>query len=132
MIDKNTPILLIDTSYLIYHRFFALKIWYKKAYPDKTKHINNDIEYDWLNDIIFMEKYDKLFMANILKICKKFKIQTNNIIFALDCPYKTIWRLETNNEYKSTRLESHINNQFNSYKIFSIVKDNYLPKIKEQ
>ena len=30
-------LLLVDTSYLIFYRFFALRIWYKKANSDSLR-----------------------------------------------------------------------------------------------
>jgi len=94
-LNLDLPILLIDTSYWLYYRFFSLRNWYFRAYPEKYN--NNDknsfnADYNWFEDEVFMNKYKKLFIENIKKICKKFKIKLNNVIFCIDCPHNDIWR----------------------------------------
>lgn len=123
-ITQSKPLLLIDSSFLIFTRFFALRIWYKNAHRDKE--IKPD--HDWLSDKIFMEKYEKLFFEKILKICKKQKIPLENIIFAFDCSSKNNWRRKLNNSYKGTRAEAHKKNNFNSFEIFNIAKNDYVKK----
>ena len=94
-LNLDSPILLIDTSYWLYYRFFSLRNWYFRAYPEKYN--NNDknsfnADYNWFEDKVFMSKYKKLFIENIKKICKKFKIKLDNVIFCIDCPHNDIWR----------------------------------------
>jgi 5'-3' exonuclease len=128
---KNEPVMLVDTSYWLYHRFFALRNWYHRAYPDKVKEPNfNNADYDWFNDEIFITKYKKLFIENLKQICKKFNIIIKNIVFCIDCSHKNIWRLHHNTEYKGTRQESHKKNKFNSFNIFQYIKTDFL--VKEQ
>lgn len=128
---KTESVMLVDTSYWLYHRFFALRNWYHRAYPNKVKEPDfNNATYDWFNDEIFITKYKKLFIANLKKICKKYKITMKNVVFCIDCSHKDIWRLNYNNEYKGTRLESHKKNEFNSFNIFNYIKKDFL--IKEQ
>lgn len=123
-IELDKPLLLIDTSFLIFARFFSLRIWYKNAHKDKE--IKSD--HDWLKDPIFMEKYEKLFFDKILKICKKQKIPHCNIIFAFDCSSKNNWRKKINTEYKGTRAESHRKNNFTAFELFNIAKNDYIKK----
>ena len=114
-LNPELPVILIDTSYWLYYRFFSLRNWYARAYPDNyinkttndistetstetTNNFNNNfnkdfnIEHNWLEDEIFMTKYKKLFIENIKKICKKFKTKIENVVFCIDCPHNTIWR----------------------------------------
>ena len=51
---------LIDGSYYIFYRFFALCTWWKRAYPDEPLDIKNI-----LDNKIFIDKYHKLFIENI-------------------------------------------------------------------
>ena len=67
--DPNSDICLVDVSYNVFYRFFALRQWYKRAHPDK----NIPDNYDWLADEVFMTKYRKLFFENIFKVLKKRK-----------------------------------------------------------
>jgi 5'-3' exonuclease len=121
-------LLLVDTSYLIFYRFFALRIWYKKAHSDKE--IPDD--YDWLSDKEFMEKYKKLFFECILKICKKKNIKTSDIFFCIDCKSDNNWRKIINKTYKINRPESHKKSKFYAFGIFKIVINGYLEEFIEK
>ena len=65
--DKSKPILFIDTSYVIFYRFYATIFWYKSS---KQK-INIPKNYNWIEDQIFVGKFSKMFMESIEKIMKK-------------------------------------------------------------
>jgi len=129
-LDKSYPVILVDTSYWLYYRFFALRNWYNRAYPDLAKQPNFNMEHNWLTDEIFITKYQKLFIDNIKTICKKNKTVLTNVVFCIDCSHKDIWRIENNKDYKGTRLQSHIKNEFNSYELFSYIKKNYIPQLQ--
>ena len=130
-LNANLPVILVDTSYWLYYRYFALRNWYNRAYPEnKINNPNFNSEHNWLEDEIFMCKYKKLFLDNIKKLCKLYKTVLSNTVFCIDCPHKEIWRCEITNEYKGTRLESHKKNQFNSFNIFSYIKKYFLPELQ--
>ncbi len=99
MLNYDKPIILVDTSYYVFYRWFALCSWYKLSQKKEP-----DIEHI-LEDELFMEKYDKLFITTLDKFKKKHKIKEANIIFARDCKRKDIWRHEFNASYKGTRDE---------------------------
>lgn len=126
--DNSKNVLLIDTSYMIFHKFFALRNWYMRAHPEKE--IPDD--YDWLDDEIFMTKYKKLFFESLVEMCKKKTINISNVVFAIDCKHIYIWRNKEQVAYKATRKDSHTKSKFYSYKIFGIVIDEMLPKIIER
>jgi hypothetical protein len=107
-----------------------LRNWYRRAYPELVKEPNFNLEHNWLENEIFMTKYRKLFIDNIKSICKKYKTILTNVVFCIDCSHKDMWRLEDNKEYKGTRLESHLKNEFNSYNLFSHIKKHYLPQLQ--
>ena len=132
-LNIELPVILVDTSYWMYYRYFALRNWYNRAYPENI--INNpnfNADHNWLEDKIFMCKYKKLFIDNIKKLCKLYKTLLSNTVFCIDCQHKEIWRCELTEEYKGTRLESHKKNQFNSFNIFSYIKKYFLPELKEK
>lgn len=120
-IDEEIPLLFIDLSYYIFHRFYALVSWYKKAHPDDELDIS-----DIMNNEIFIEKFKKLFKENLKKIKKKYKIENSKVIFAKDCRRNQIWRNEFYEEYKKTRDDKNIN--FNK-DIFLYVYNDILPEL---
>jgi hypothetical protein len=130
-LNTDLPVILIDTSYWLYYRFFSLRHWYERAYPDNyinktetninisipaervsSKPNNFNLEHNWLEDEIFMTKYKKLFVENIKKICKKFKTKMENVVFCIDCPHNDIWRhtiINTENEKQKLENEKQNN-----------------------
>lgn len=124
MINNNKNILLVDLSYAIFYKFFALRNWYNRAFPDKEI----PDEYDWLQDDVFMEKYKKLFFDKIVKICRKNSIDYSNIVFTIDCKHTTIWRNNVYQEYKGTRQESHKRSKFYAFGLFKLVIEELLPE----
>ena len=113
------PFLLIDTSYVIFFRFHALKIWFSKAKPEIS------LETDDITKIPeFMEKYESLFLQTINKISKTEGFTLENTIFIRDCSSSTIWRRDYYPEYKGTRNYSN----FNGNKLFQWTYDNLFPK----
>lgn len=132
----------VDVSYLVFYRFFALKTWFSFAH----KEIKIKDDEKWLENTLFMEKFEKTLLDTILKIAKKQKIDLTNIIFAFDCHHKDIWRHKIMQEYKSVlqnrdnlntdykglRAAAHEKQNFTEFAIFDIVKKKFLPKfIKE-
>jgi 5'-3' exonuclease len=124
MINNNKNILLVDLSYAIFYKFFALRNWYNRAFPDKEI----PDEYDWLQDEVFMEKYKKLFFDKIVKVCRKNYIDHSNIVFAIDCKHTTIWRHSVYQDYKGTRQESHKKSKFYAFGLFKLVIEELLPE----
>ena len=123
IIINNTPIIFIDMSYYIFYRFFALCAWWKRAQEEPL-----DIE-NILDNKIFVEKYHKLFIENIRKITKKYKIPNAKIIFAKDCRRYNIWRNEYYSDYKKSRDDK--NKRFNK-DIFIYTYDNIVPELLKQ
>ena len=116
----DNPVLFIDMSYYIFHRFYALKSWYKRSQEDEL-----DVE-NVLENKLFMEKFHKLFIENIKKIKKKHQIDNAMIIFARDCRRSDIWRNKFYEEYKQTRDDK--NRSFNP-NIFIYTDDNIVPDL---
>ena len=123
MINLQYNILLVDTSYAIYHKFYSVQKWYKLSQNITDEDAKN---IDWLKNDIFMKKYNDLFMTNILRACKKYNIPSENIIFTIDSKFGTNWRYNEKNEYKATRLDNHKKNGFTSFDIFRYTIKNTL------
>lgn len=127
-LNRTKPVILVDTSYWLYYRFFALRNWYKKAFPTVVAgNPNFDMEHKWLEDAVFMEKYRKLFIENIKAFVRKYRTTMQNVIFCIDCSYRDIWRNSHTTEYKANRPESLKKKQFNSFDVFAYMKKDYLP-----
>jgi 5'-3' exonuclease len=91
--------LLIDASYLIFYRYYALIQWWKFA--------NRDIElpHNPYECEEFVAKFNKLMIESIETIKKKLKINKKEVIVyvARDCHRKDIWRNAIYNKYKESR-----------------------------
>ena len=95
--------ILIDTSYLIFYRFYALIQWWKLA--------NKDIELGNPEDNKdFCDKFRKSMIDSVKTIRKLLKLHDTRsvkhdvtVLAAYDCPRLNIWRHEYYSEYKATR-----------------------------
>ena len=94
---KDPTYILIDASYFIFYRYYALIAWWKLAKPEEP--LDNPFESDE-----FVEKFKKTFIDKIKEIPKKLKIKEFIIIAAQDCPRKDIWRNSLFTDYKATRV----------------------------
>jgi len=88
--------ILIDGSYFIFFRYYALLNWYKLAKKDT---IETPIE-----NKEFVKKFKKTFVSKIQEIQKKLKIDNPIILVGKDCPRKTIWRMKFLSTYKANRV----------------------------
>lgn len=105
MSDLKKTFILVDTSYWIFYRYFAIMQWWK--------HTNPDIELfdDPYDTPEFLEKFIKTFLETLEGFKKKQKLHKQRskpatpctIIAARDCPRKEIWRNKLYNSYKETR-----------------------------
>jgi 5'-3' exonuclease len=123
-------LVLIDTSYTIFYRYYATIKWYSLAYKDEYKDIKNNIDYNWYNNNIFIEKYEKMFLESIIKLIKKKIIYSKdtNIIFCLDSPKEHLWRTKIQCDYKSNRILK-IGDDNNIKFFFNYTYTNILPNI---
>ena len=110
--------LLIDTSYLIFYRCFALKIWMGKAKPD----INLECD-DILQIPEFIEKYKETFLKTVEKIMKREAKTFKDLVFLRDCSSANVWRRQVFPEYKGNRDYTN----FNGKTLFQWTYDNLLP-----
>ena len=88
---------LIDGSYFIFYRYYALVQWWNLAKKDikLTDPINNEE---------FVKKFRQTFVSKTKDIAKTLKIDDPIIIVGKDCPRKDIWRMKLLPEYKGTRV----------------------------
>ena len=86
--------ILIDGSYFIFYRYFALMNWWKHAKREDAPILENNN---------FLDKFEKLFIEKIKEIKKKLKIKDAYLLVAKDCSRNHIWRNTLYSNYKSTR-----------------------------
>lgn len=110
--------LLIDGSYYMFYRYFALLQWFKHSHPDedlKNPAENND----------FMERFKSVFKSKIKECIKKLKLKDPIIIVGLDCRRCDIWRNDLFDSYKGNRIKQ---DEFMGGPIFKIVHEEELFK----
>lgn len=125
-VNFSKNIAIVDFSYFVYCRFFAIRTWYYKAFPEKEIPDN----YDWTKDVVFMEKFTQLFTKKLFTLCNKKNVPKENIIYALDCRHSNNWRVVKDKDYKGTRLDSHTRNKFHNFNIFDFVKRTSLVELQ--
>lgn len=118
VLNKEKPIILIDTSYFIFYRYFSTLKWYQYQ--------NKDINYENITeDEDFMCAFYKHTSADLKKICKKWKTEMSQVVFCCDCSRDSIWRNSFTDGYKSQRV---LSKQFNPnifLKFYSYIKDTH-------
>lgn len=95
----NTTFILIDGSYYIFYRLFALINWWKLSHKDEPcENLHENKE--------FVERFKELFQTKLREIPKKLNIpKTTKVKFIVgqDCRRHNIWRLNLYSQYKGTR-----------------------------
>ena len=126
-------VILVDTSYWLYYCFFTMRKAYERIKPECLTIPNFNMEYNWLADTHFLSLYKQMFIIGLKKLCRKYNTIMSNIIFCMDCPHKSIWRLDYYTEYKQTRPSSHLKNEvnYNAYNLFRYCKKEFIPYLTQ-
>ena len=119
------PLILIDTSYTSFYRFFATLRWYSFSHQEEYSKVKSDNTYDWVDNKIFMEKYEKMYLDSIIKLVKKKTFDNSDIIFCMDSPKDKLWRTELQCTYKSDRVDLSLKNNFKQ--VFSYTYNTIIP-----
>ena len=132
--EQPKTFILVDTSYWIFYRYYAILQWWNHAnteQPLPENHIENEE---------FLEKFTKTFLESLTLFKKKLKLhkerikgQSNTIpcptiIAVRDCPRKDIWRNKLYEHYKGTRTQD---NGFNGGPFFKFIYQNNNQKLFE-
>ena len=121
------PLILIDTSYTSFYRFFATLRWFSMHDAESYKTYKNDSNYDWSTNKIFMEKYEKMYLKSIIDIIGKKIFDTSTVIFCMDSPKENIWRNELMKGYKADRCD--LSSKTNFKPVFNETYTTIIPKI---
>jgi 5'-3' exonuclease len=123
-------LILVDASYTSFYRFFATLRWFSLNQPDFYKEKKNDTKYDWSENPIFMEKYEKMYLESIIKLVGKKEFSKSYVIFCLDSPKETVWRSKLVEGYKGDRCDLSLKNNFKP--TFKITYDKIIPNLIEK
>jgi 5'-3' exonuclease len=98
--NPNQTFIFIDGSYFCFYRYFSLMNWWRNAYPEEPME-------DPFKNEIFVEKFRKTFVDNVLQIPKRLGLNKLNLepilIVGKDCKREHIWRTELFPKYKANR-----------------------------
>jgi 5'-3' exonuclease len=121
----TSNLILIDTSYNSFYRFFATIRWFSFAFPDEYKIFKIDKTYNWINNSIFIEKYEKMFLNSIIKIIGKKIFDNSDIIFCIDSPRTSLWRNNIECKYKKERIDLSL--KYNFKPVFEYTYNTIIP-----
>ena len=101
--------ILIDGSYYVFYRYYALKTWWSHA----KKNID-DTEESLSKNAVFMDKFRSVFVKSIQELPKTLGISkkkdntdTPIIMVGKDCPRSNIWRTKIHPTYKDGRASDN-------------------------
>ena len=100
-VSPNKTFIFIDGSYFCFYRYHSLITWWKNAYPEEIDVLENPYQNE-----IFLTKFKKTFIDNIIKIPKRLNLHKSTkpiIIVGKDCKRNNIWRNELFPNYKANR-----------------------------
>lgn len=117
-LDSNQRVMLIDTSYTAFFRYFAVLSWIKRQDPE--------ISFESLHkNEAFMNTYKKTFEAMLIDLVKKYKVKWCNVVLCLDGFRADIWRFDHHKEYKHGRTST-----FNEH-IWKYTFESLIPRLKD-
>jgi 5'-3' exonuclease len=117
------PVMLIDTSYYVFYKYFAVYNWCKKQNANITAETI-------MQDDVFVQKYNKMFEKTLVDLCKDNKIKEySNVVFVKDCPRDKIWRHNHIDGYKDNREDSK--RSFNR-NVFTHTYQNLIPGLEQK
>ena len=120
-------IILVDTSYTTFHRFFATIRWFSFSNKDIFKEHKDDNTFDWSQEPLFIEKYTKMYLEAIINLVGKNIYLNSIVIFCQDAPQDTLWRHEFAECYKGNRVD--LSEKYNFKPTFKYTYDTLIPKI---
>lgn len=120
-------IILVDSSFTSFYRFFSTIRWMSMAHKEEYKKYKDDIKYDWSKNKIFIDKYTTMYLKGIENIVKKKVFKNSIIIFCLDSPQSTLWRNTIDKTYKGERVDLSLKRNFKP--TFKYTYSKLIPKL---
>ena len=117
-IHNHEKLMLIDFSYYILHRYYALQSWCK-------------ISKNTLSEEEMLHRFHQKFQPQFLQLIKQYDVLPENVIFVGDCKRDTIWRRQLDSEYKANR--DAISKTHNiPLSFFELMYETVIPEITNQ
>lgn len=123
-------VILVDSSYTSFHRFFATLRWFSLAHMDIYKEHKDDPSYDWSMEPVFIDKYKKMYLESIVRLVSPRVFDDSIIIFCLDSPQETLWRKEISCCYKGNRVD--LSEKTNFIPTFKFTYNELIPGLVKQ
>lgn len=123
----NKNLILVDASYATFYRFFATKLWFAHSQKEEYTKYKDDKDYDWINNSIFMKKYEEMYLESIKRLVKVKVFKNSTIIFCRDSMRSTLWRHDLVSTYKKKRPDMAA--KHNMSHIFDYTYKNIIPNL---
>ena len=123
----NRNLILVDASYATFYRFFATKLWFAHSQKEEYTKYKDDKDYDWINNNIFMKKYEEMYLESIKRLVKVKVFKNSTIIFCRDSMRSTLWRHDLVSTYKKKRPDMAA--KHNMSHIFDYTYKNIIPNL---
>ncbi len=120
-------IILIDSSYTSFYRFFATLRWFSFAHKEQWKELKDDKTYDWSMNEIFMKTYEKMYLESIKKLLGAKVFKQSIICFCQDDLRGTLWRNKLAKDYKECRVDLRDKNDFTN--VFKYTYEKIIPNL---
>jgi 5'-3' exonuclease len=120
-------IILIDSSYTSFHRFFATLRWLSFTNKEMYMKYRDDPLFDWSTEPLFIEKYKKMYIESIIRLVTPAIYNNSILLFCLDSPQSTLWRHKFSSEYKGNRVD--MSKKYNLKPIFKLTYDELIPNL---
>ena len=122
-------IILVDSSYTSFYRFFATLRWLSFTNKELYNKYKND-PYDWSMEPLFIDKYKKMYLESIKNLVSPTVFNSSIIIFCLDSPQSTLWRHEFSTCYKGNRVD--MSEKYNIRPTFNITYNELIPNLVKE
>jgi len=99
-VSTKDNVMLVDTSYFVFYRYYAVYNWFKLQNRDDPTFTGRMVISD---HPAFVAKFDKLFDKSIVGLVKKHRVPFENVVFVKDCGRDTVWRMPMFDAYKKCR-----------------------------
>lgn len=102
-LKKDNSILLIDSSYFVFYRYYATCRWFSF----RQKGVNNPAPLDCeslMQNPEFLEAFTNQAYKEVTRLIRQWGSCPENVVFCCDCPRANIWRMGlADAAYKGTR-----------------------------
>ncbi len=134
---KNERVrLVVDTSYLMHYKISSSMTKYGYDFSVSPCEKSEIGTYDWTTNEEYIEILRVTTINHIKRYCKNVGVLPKDIIFAIDCNKKNIWRRDIFPDYKQSRIDGQKKKEddkesYNMGPVFGYFKRFILPELVE-